>query len=67
MNVCSTPVSIRYPPEPLAAKTPRPRRVATSAGAAKIGILPGAIELGRPGRGSKFCIALFRKQPTSGT
>jgi hypothetical protein len=36
-------------------------------GTAKMGILPGAMQLARSGRGSKFCIESFRNTPVPGT
>ena len=44
-----------------------PRSPRRSVGTAKIGILPGAMQLARSGRGSKFCIELFRNTPVPGT
>src|SRR5215469_10306108 len=58
---------MRYPPAPADAKTARPFSSARSTGTAKIGILPGAIELGRPGRGSKLPMPLLRMMPVPGT
>jgi hypothetical protein len=44
-----------------------PSFAAAMVGTAKMGILPGVMQLARSGRGSKFCIESFRNTPVPGT
>ncbi len=67
LAICTTAARMRRPPEAPAPNRGRPSRVAITGHILVKARLPGAIEFGRPGRGSNHMTPLFISIPVCGS